>query len=142
MFAHYLQEIKERDSTISEKEKRIYDLKKKNQELEKFKFVLDHKIKELKKQIEPKDDEIADMNEQIKVLCSSVTLLIGHTVPENWVQLWQYLLPLTCSCRQVSSFPKQPLHDDPDFPQECRKWTRSWSDTTNAMRSLNSPSLI
>jgi peptidoglycan hydrolase CwlO-like protein len=67
--ADHLQEIKERDGTISEKEKRIYDLKKKNQELEKFKFVLDHKIKELKQQIEPKDDEIADMNEQIKVLC-------------------------------------------------------------------------
>lgn len=62
-----MQEIKDRDNTISEKEKRIYDLKKKNQELEKFKFVLDHKIKELKKQIEPREDEIADMKEQIKV---------------------------------------------------------------------------
>lgn len=29
--------------------------------------MLDHKIKELKKQIEPKDDAIADMKEQIKV---------------------------------------------------------------------------
>jgi len=38
-------EIMERDETIQEKEKRIYDLKKKNQELEKFKFVLDYKIK-------------------------------------------------------------------------------------------------
>ena len=44
-------EISERDETIGEKEKRIYDLKKKNQELEKFKFVLDYKIKELKKQV-------------------------------------------------------------------------------------------
>ena len=61
-----MQEIKEQDNTISEKEKRIYDLKKKNQELEKFKFVLDHKIKELKKQIEPKEEEIADMKDQIK----------------------------------------------------------------------------
>ena len=48
------QEIKERDETIGEKEKRIFELKRKNQELEKFKFVLDYKIKELKKQIEPK----------------------------------------------------------------------------------------
>jgi uncharacterized protein YdaU (DUF1376 family) len=63
----HMQEIKDRDNTISEKEKRIYDLKKKNQELEKFKFVLDHKIKELKKQIEPREAEIADMKEQIKV---------------------------------------------------------------------------
>ena len=47
-------------------ERRIYDLKKKNQELEKFKFVLDYKIKELKKQIEPREQEIADMKDQIK----------------------------------------------------------------------------
>lgn len=36
------------------------------QELEKFKFVLDYKIKELKKQIEPREEEIAGMKEQIK----------------------------------------------------------------------------
>jgi hypothetical protein len=36
------------------------------QELEKFKFVLDYKIKELKKQIEPREIEIADMKTQIK----------------------------------------------------------------------------
>ncbi|RLN73362.1 hypothetical protein BBJ28_00023607, partial [Nothophytophthora sp. Chile5] len=46
--------------------KRIYDLKKKNQELEKFKFVLDYKIKELKRAIEPRENEIADMKTQIK----------------------------------------------------------------------------
>jgi hypothetical protein len=44
-------EIRERDDTIGDKERRIYELKKKNQELEKFKFVLDYKIKELKKQV-------------------------------------------------------------------------------------------
>ena len=47
-------------------EKRIYDLKKKNQELEKFKFVLDYKIKELKKQIEPRENDIKNMKEQIQ----------------------------------------------------------------------------
>jgi hypothetical protein len=36
------------------------------QELEKFKFVLDYKIKELKKQIEPRENEISEMKEQIK----------------------------------------------------------------------------
>lgn len=70
-----MQEIKEQDNTISEKEKRIYDLKKKNQELEKFKFVLDHKIKELKKQIEPKEEEIADMKDQIKARPTPSTIL-------------------------------------------------------------------
>ena len=51
--------------TIGDKEKRIYELKKKNQELEKFKFVLDYKIKELRKQIEPKELEIAGMKETV-----------------------------------------------------------------------------
>jgi cilia- and flagella-associated protein 57 len=51
-------------------------LKKKNQELEKFKFVLDYKIKELKRQIEPRENEIADMRTQ--VLAPSVfCLLVG-----------------------------------------------------------------
>ncbi|KAG9393987.1 WD domain, G-beta repeat [Carpediemonas membranifera] len=59
-------EITERDETIADKERRIYDLKKKNQELEKFKFVLDYKIKELKKQIEPRELEIGSMHEQIR----------------------------------------------------------------------------
>lgn len=58
--------IHERDITIGEREKRIYDLKKKNQELEKFKFVLDYKIKELKQQIEPREAEIAAMRKQVK----------------------------------------------------------------------------
>ncbi|KAJ3293662.1 Cilia- and flagella-associated protein 57 [Borealophlyctis nickersoniae] len=59
-------EIQERDETIQDKEKRIYDLKKKNQELEKFKFVLDYKIKELKRQIEPREQDIQGMTYQIK----------------------------------------------------------------------------
>ena len=59
-------EVSERDQTIGDKEKRIYDLKKKNQELEKFKFVLDYKIKELKKQLEPRDAEIQAKQEQIQ----------------------------------------------------------------------------
>uniref|UniRef100_A0A4W4FFW9 EML-like second beta-propeller domain-containing protein n=1 Tax=Electrophorus electricus TaxID=8005 RepID=A0A4W4FFW9_ELEEL len=59
-------EIQERDETIQDKEKRIYDLKNKNQELEKFKFVLDYKIKDLKTQIEPRENEIKEMKEQIQ----------------------------------------------------------------------------
>jgi len=59
-------QIYDRDLTIGDKEKRIYELKKKNQELEKFKFVLDYKIKELKGQIEPREAEIAALRAQIK----------------------------------------------------------------------------
>lgn len=36
-------------------------MKKKTQELEKFKFVLDYKIKELKRDIGPREDEIKDL---------------------------------------------------------------------------------
>ncbi|KAL1494188.1 hypothetical protein ABEB36_009827 [Hypothenemus hampei] len=58
-------EIVERDSTIEEKEKRIFQLKRKNQELEKFKFILDFKIKELKSQIEPRERTIQEQTIQI-----------------------------------------------------------------------------
>lgn len=57
-------EIAERQRTIKDKETRIFQLKKKTQELEKFKFVLDYKIKELKKDINPKEAEITKLNEQ------------------------------------------------------------------------------
>ena len=39
----------------------IYKQKKKSQNLEKFKFVLDHKIKELKRDIGPREEEIIIM---------------------------------------------------------------------------------
>jgi chromosome segregation ATPase len=51
-------EIKARDSSIAEKDRKISELRKKNQELDKFKFVLDFKIRELKHQIEPRQLEI------------------------------------------------------------------------------------
>ena len=58
--------ILEHDDIIAGKEREIYELKKKNQKLEKFKFVLDYKIKELKKQIEPREKEITEMKDRIK----------------------------------------------------------------------------
>mmetsp|Transcript_66659 Transcript_66659/g.172544 ORF Transcript_66659/g.172544 Transcript_66659/m.172544 type:complete len:523 (-) Transcript_66659:96-1664(-) len=61
-------EIKERDKTITDKELRIYDLRKQNQELEKFKFVLDYKIKELKAQIDPKTADIESMKKQTQAM--------------------------------------------------------------------------
>ena len=59
-----INEIAERKRTIADKETRIFQLKKKTQELEKFKFVLDYKIKELKRDINPKEAEINKLNEQ------------------------------------------------------------------------------
>jgi len=61
-------EIKERDRTIQDKESRIIDLRKQNLELEKFKFVLDYKTKELKAQIDPKDKDIDFMRTQIQLM--------------------------------------------------------------------------
>ena len=70
-------------------EKRIYDLKKKNQELEKFKFVLDYKIKELRRQMEPRENEIKStkeqigkvtgMNDYILFIMGSIAMVTNHT---------------------------------------------------------------
>ena len=57
-------EISEREKTIRDKDNRILSLKKKTQELEKFKFVLDYKIKELKRDIGPREIEIQKLKEQ------------------------------------------------------------------------------
>lgn len=57
-------EIHEKDTQIGTREKSIYELKKKTQELEKFKFVLDYKIKDLKRDIAPREAEITKLKEQ------------------------------------------------------------------------------
>ena len=51
-------EIDIKDNTIHNREKDILRYKKKTQELEKFKFVLDEKIRDLRKDIAPKELEI------------------------------------------------------------------------------------
>ncbi|KAI8611737.1 WD40-repeat-containing domain protein [Chytriomyces sp. MP71] len=63
--AGFKKEMGERDELIQDKERRVYELKKKNQELEKYKFVMDYQIKELKEQVEPRENEITVMTEQI-----------------------------------------------------------------------------
>jgi cilia- and flagella-associated protein 57 len=59
-------DIRDREQTIDNKEKRISELRLKAKELEKIKFVLDYKYKELKKEMEPKETQILHMKEQIK----------------------------------------------------------------------------
>jgi len=59
-----LVEMKERDSTIKDKDNKIHELRRKTQELEKFKFVLDYKIKELKRDIGPRETQIAVLKEK------------------------------------------------------------------------------
>ncbi|XP_030372781.1 cilia- and flagella-associated protein 57 [Scaptodrosophila lebanonensis] len=58
-------DISDRDYAISSKEKRIQDLLHKNQELDKYKQVLGHKIAELKAQIEPREFQINDKRKHI-----------------------------------------------------------------------------
>lgn len=70
--------FREREETITDKEKRIFDLKKKNQELEKFRFVLDYKIKELKLQIAPRENDIATMRKQIEEMDLELDLSLIH----------------------------------------------------------------
>ena len=47
-------ELQERERTIKDKQQKIDQYRKQTQELEKFKFVLDYKIKELKSRIGPR----------------------------------------------------------------------------------------
>jgi hypothetical protein len=61
-------EIGEKDNIIGDKEKSIYGYKKKTQELEKFKFVLDYKIRELKAEIAPRERE----TEKLKVMTNEM----------------------------------------------------------------------
>lgn len=80
-----IHQIQERDDTIQDKSKRIYDLKKKNQELEKFKFVLDYKIMELRKQIEPREEDIVVLSKQIKVCTAEIMCLCqSNSVERKW----------------------------------------------------------
>ena len=66
-----IKEISERTSTIGEKQERVAELKKKNQELEKFKFVLDYKITELQKQIEPRTTELHTNHNKINTITTT-----------------------------------------------------------------------
>lgn len=63
-------EIADREVTLKEKFARIQDLRKKIQELEKFKFVLDYKIKELKREIGPREIQIKKLKEQVNKMRS------------------------------------------------------------------------
>ena len=65
-------ELKERQTTIADKEVKIDDLNKRTMELEKFKFVLDYKIKELKHKIGPREKKIQGLNEKKTIMQNEV----------------------------------------------------------------------
>lgn len=57
--------VQERDEIIADKELRILETKKRNQDLEKYKFVLDYKNQELSKELEPKESAIVEMAQRL-----------------------------------------------------------------------------
>ena len=61
-------QVDDKEKEIGDREKKIYELKQENQNLEKFKFVLDYKIRELKQEIGPREEEIAKMKEKTSVM--------------------------------------------------------------------------
>ncbi len=81
--------IHQKDEQIAQREKKIYSLKKKTQELEKFKFVLDYKIKELKRDITPQQNEILALKQETNELdaklkhYNQVSAGLGFTVDDN-----------------------------------------------------------
>lgn len=56
--------LDQKSKEIAQREQEIYQHKKEAQELEKFKFVLDYKIKELKREINPRDVQIESLREK------------------------------------------------------------------------------
>ncbi|EEQ99604.1 hypothetical protein Pmar_PMAR026641 [Perkinsus marinus ATCC 50983] len=64
--------MQEREKTIEDEERRMDELKRQNQELEKFRFVLDYKMKELKNEVDPKSAEIATMRAQINLMDNEI----------------------------------------------------------------------
>eukprot|EP00762_Andalucia_godoyi_P006693 ANDGO_06232.mRNA.1 hypothetical protein PPTG_02819 len=58
-------EVHQRDESLVDKERLINDLKKRNQELEKFRLVFGYKLHGLKREMEPKDSQIDALSNQV-----------------------------------------------------------------------------
>ena len=65
-------DIAHEDKLIGYRERKIYGLKRKTQELEKFKFVLDFKIKDLNRAIAPKELQIQELKRATNELDSQL----------------------------------------------------------------------
>ncbi len=56
-----VKDLRERDALMDDKDSRIAEIRMKNQELEKFKFVLNYKIQELKRAVMPRKRQIVSL---------------------------------------------------------------------------------
>lgn len=101
------EEIEEREKTIEKKMERINNLMRKKQELEKFKFVLEYKINELKKERGPSEEESMKMRIQLQNMRKEIGELTRALHPHQ--QLPEAL-------RQRAQ-PEAAGHDQPDRRQ-------------------------
>lgn len=58
-------EVAERDAAVREKEQRLHEIRKQNQELEKFRYVLSFKVRELQRQVDPREAELAALKTKL-----------------------------------------------------------------------------
>ena len=94
-------DVRDRESTISERDVRVSALKAEAQQLAKFKFVLEYKLEELRRQLEPRDATIQTLQAQIKVASLPAPVLDVIALPQqgNIVSaLVQILLPAGERC--------------------------------------------
>ncbi|XP_055839134.1 cilia- and flagella-associated protein 57-like [Episyrphus balteatus] len=95
-------DVTDRENAINLKEKRIDEMILKNEELEKYKQVLNHKINELKAQIEPREMTIVEKRKQITEMEQELTGL-----QKNNIQLELQLKELRDKCISVNVELKQ-----------------------------------
>lgn len=113
--AEMKKEIDERNVAIQEKEQQIYDTLRTNQELEKYKFVLNHKIQELKDQIEPRDREIQQLKEKIQDM---ETELESHRETNASLRLQLY------EAREKVQAARQEVNNEAHKNRRCQKLVR------------------
>lgn len=124
-------ELKERGETISEKDRRITDLRKKNQELEKFKFVLEYKIKELKAQIDPRDEEIRAAKEKLTNM---------ETEAEQYQHSNENLVLQIRSLQQKRSGQQKELDSLQAQMKEAEEFqSRLWTELSDVYRVVDNP---
>lgn len=66
-------EIEAKDETIASRERRVLELRKKIRELSKVKFVLDYKIREYSRQVEPRDMELGELKGRLAEMTAELS---------------------------------------------------------------------
>ncbi|KAJ8674194.1 hypothetical protein QAD02_005456 [Eretmocerus hayati] len=93
-------ELRERDITIASKDANIHELELARQELEKVRFVLQHRMGELRAQMEPRDAEIAEQRAKINDMEAEL-LALNRTNESLGLQLTELREKLASSRREA-----------------------------------------